>query len=428
MRDAHSLRLPLIAAALSLWLAHSASAVTMDWKFVGDPGNACEVQPPRYCFGAVGDTYNIGTYEVTNAQYAEFLNAKAAADPLQLYSPLMGNPGCGPNIFNCGGITRTGSSGSYTYSAIEGRENWPVNHVSFWDAARFANWLNNGQGSGDTETGAYTLLGGTPIPSNGQTVERNLGAEIFLPNEDEWYKAAYYHPSSASYFDYPAGSDAQTACVAPTATPNSANCLQSQTEQPRSPAPVGSYTGSASPYGTFDQGGNIYEWTDTINRTDASSRQVRGGSFMTIYFVVGAAVRQAFGASSSGGSLGFRVAMIPVGLPDADGDHIPDVLDKCMLDSRNVGSSCDTDQDGYGNPCDPDFDQNFSVSAVDFGTFFIPSFQSGAPSTLGEDMDCNGSVNSNDFSGYFVPKFKGALGGTVPGPSGLPCAGTPGCM
>ena len=29
--------------------------------------------------------------------------------------------------------------------------NKPVNYVSFWDAARFANWLTNGQGSGGTE-------------------------------------------------------------------------------------------------------------------------------------------------------------------------------------------------------------------------------------------------------------------------------------
>jgi hypothetical protein len=38
--------------------------------------------------------------------------------------------------------------------------------------------------------------------------------------------------------------------------------------------------------------------------------------------------------------------------PDSDGDDVPDSLDKCSLDSRNVTSPCDTDGDGYGNPCD----------------------------------------------------------------------------
>ena len=40
-------------------------------------------------------------------------------------------------------------------------------------------------------------------------IARNAGATIFLPSEDEWYKAAYYDAVSTSYFDYPAGSDAR---------------------------------------------------------------------------------------------------------------------------------------------------------------------------------------------------------------------------
>ena len=285
---------------------------------------------------------------------------------------------------------------------------------------------------------------------------------------------------------------------------------------------------------------------------------------------------------------------------DSDGDGIPDVVDRCSLDSRNATSNCDTDQDGYGNPCDADFDENFVINANDFAHYFIPAFQTtpipitnssfelpaitagtsstapvpgwttvgggsagvlqglgglvshpdgsvqngwsdgptftqtfttnlaadtvywlivdigqrtdktpptsitldlgssstvganlltplvffadtppsggwttwvvyfdsgssppglglplridittvttagaeaeydnvrlyshgptaGTPPSHGEDMDCNGVVNSNDFSRFFVPKFKGAFGGAVPGPSGLSCAGVPGC-
>ena len=113
-------------------------------------------------YGAVNYAYNIGTYEVTNSQYAEFLNAKAASDPFGLYSESMGT---------AGGISRSGSSGSYTYGATS--PNMPVNFVSFFDAVRFANWMNNGQGSSNTETGSYTLLGGGDPPSNGNTVTRN---------------------------------------------------------------------------------------------------------------------------------------------------------------------------------------------------------------------------------------------------------------
>ena len=176
----------LCCLLLSLLIAPSASAVTIDWTFIGDPGNACDPQGPEGCFGGVLYAYRIGTYEVTNAQYAEFLNAKASSDPVALYNASMGS--------GFGGITRTGSPGSYNYSAIAGREEMPVNFVLFYDAVRFANWMNNGQGTGDTETGAYTITA-QGIADN--SITRNAGATILLPTEDEWYKAAYYDGISA---------------------------------------------------------------------------------------------------------------------------------------------------------------------------------------------------------------------------------------
>jgi Sulfatase-modifying factor enzyme 1 len=193
------MRAPLLGSLclLSLAIAPSASAVSMAWSPVGNPGNACESQPatpnggPGGCFGAVGYAYAIGTYDVTNAQYVEFLNAKAAADPFGLYHTNM-------SLSSYGGIARSGASGSYTYSATPGRGNLPVNFVGFFDALRFANWMNNGLGSADTETGSYTLLGGTATPSNANSVGRNDGATIVLPSENEWYKAAFRRTKSAT--------------------------------------------------------------------------------------------------------------------------------------------------------------------------------------------------------------------------------------
>jgi len=130
--------------------------------------------------------------------------------------------------------------------------------------------------------------------------------------------------------------------------------------------------------------------------------------------------------------IGYPIASFAGLAPDGDADGIPDVLDKCTLDSRNASapSTCDTDVDGYGNVCDGDFDQNYSINSNDFSQKFLPSFKNppGVAPVLGQDMDCNGTVNSTDFTMFFVPKFKGALGGPVPGPSGLSCAGTAGCM
>ena len=70
-------RLLVFAALLFVLPAHA--EVTIDWVTVGDPGNACDTQTDG-CFGAVAYAYQIGKYEVTNAQYAEFLNAVAATD------------------------------------------------------------------------------------------------------------------------------------------------------------------------------------------------------------------------------------------------------------------------------------------------------------------------------------------------------------
>ncbi len=295
---------PLASSLLgSLLIASSASAVSMDWTPIGEPGNACDTKP-QGCFGSVGYTYNIGTYEVTNAQYVEFLNAKAASDPLGLYNTNMGS-----SIY--GGITQN-CSPSCTYSVISGRGDMPVNFVSFYDSLRFTNWLNNGHGSASTETGAYTLLGGTATPSNGTTVTRNGGATIVLTSEDEWYKAAYHNAiglAAIDYFDYPAGSDTQTACSTPTATPNSANCDQAV----RNLTIRGSYTGSASPYGTFDQGGNVWEWNEAILRGSDGGldRGVRGAAFFNTRIALAALTQGIFSPENEVDYVGFRIAMIP---------------------------------------------------------------------------------------------------------------------
>ena len=69
-------------------------------------------------------------------------------------------------------ITQSGSSGNYSYSVTGSygqAANCPIFDVSWGDAARFCNWLQNDQpdgaeGPGTTETGAYTLNGATSMP------------------------------------------------------------------------------------------------------------------------------------------------------------------------------------------------------------------------------------------------------------------------
>ncbi|MCH8149124.1 MAG: PEP-CTERM sorting domain-containing protein, partial [Planctomycetes bacterium] len=62
--------------ALLFGQSDAASAqVTFDWTTVGNVGNA----PDTTGFGSVANEHRIAKHEVTNAQYAEFLNKVDAA-------------------------------------------------------------------------------------------------------------------------------------------------------------------------------------------------------------------------------------------------------------------------------------------------------------------------------------------------------------
>src|SRR6185295_16877972 len=96
----------------------------------------------------------IGKYEVTNSQYVEFLNGvdPSGANTLALYNTSMTSQGCGGINFD------PAAPVGARYTVKPGRSNNPVVYISWYDAARFTNWLHNGQGNGNTESGAYTLL------------------------------------------------------------------------------------------------------------------------------------------------------------------------------------------------------------------------------------------------------------------------------
>jgi MYXO-CTERM domain-containing protein len=323
----------LAALAVVVFSLVPARAITIPTVPVGNAGNTGDVQNDG-TFGAVAYNYRIGTTEVTVGQYTDFLNALAATDTYALYNTSMAT-----NL-NIAGIARSGSSGSYTYSVI-GSPNKPVTYVSWGGAARFANWLHNGQptgaqDAGTTEDGAYTLNGATSNAAL-NAVSRNSGATWFIPSEDEWYKAAYHkndgvtgnywhYPTSTDsipYSDQPPGSDAPTqsntanflkddsmangyddgyAVTGSTSLSSSQNYLTN----------AGAYTLSASPYGTFDQGGNVYEWNEALISIGGNLfRAYRGGSWKNSFAILAASGQFANPPAFESDLIGFRVATIP---------------------------------------------------------------------------------------------------------------------
>lgn len=341
----------------------------IDFVPVDDLGNASDNPDSNgLTFGGVDYSYNIAKYETTYGQYVEFLNAVAKSDPYQLFNDGMQID----KLLN--GISRSDKDGNYRYNLLDSDSaNKPVNYVNFLDAIRFTNWMHNGQGAGDTESGAYAI---TTAQLVGATRRNNIAtykvkgvldvevgdqaqfsgltgsgfdarstitsirktkkftfltienenpngiawgtgiltvipathasdAKYWIPTENEWYKAAYYNPTlnsgAGGYYDWATQSDSTPGNTIGD-LPNQANIRTTErfTNSEFFPKPdpvlgpnmltaVGSFTNSASYYGTFDMDGNLTEWNESIydqtsafgdyNASGNGTRSKRGASF-----------------------------------------------------------------------------------------------------------------------------------------------------
>jgi len=311
-----------VAAVLGS-LAVPAHAVTIDLVPVGNAGNANDPATGNV-YGGVGYDYQIGKYDVTIGQYTAFLNAvdTNGTNPNNIYNSSMAT-----NL-NIAGISYTaGASAGAKYAVINNggnSSNRPITYVSWFDAARFANWMTNGQGSGSTEDGAYTLNGAT----TGNAVAVNLGAAFRLPTENEFYKAAFYDPTlnggAGGYYAYATqsdtdpgnqiGSDANQANYRPGGV-YSVTRSSSYDSNQNYLTDVGAFSGSGSFYGTFDQSGNVYQWND-LDGTAGSSRGLPGGNWGdTSPFGLSSSENNSSDPSNENSLIGFRLAA-PVAVPE----------------------------------------------------------------------------------------------------------------
>ncbi len=287
---------------------------SLQFVSVGNPNNPPDPATGSL-YGSVGYMFQMGKYDVTVGQYCQFLNSVAKADPYGLYSYGMASDL--PTIH----LTQGGSSGSYSY-AVTGSDsqaaNCPIVDVSFGDAARFCNWLQNGQptapeGNGTTETGVYTLNGATLM-----AVTRNANATYFIPSENEFYKAAYYDPmlngGAGGYWTYPTKSNIapnNSLDLSATST-NDANYDDgSYTDSTNYLTPVGTFLDSPGPYGTYDMGGDVSQWNEATIQVVVPERGLRGGSWDYNFSTLASSLRYGYPPTVEINDVGFRVASVP---------------------------------------------------------------------------------------------------------------------
>ena len=326
-----------------------------------------------YGYGAVGYDYRIGTYEVTIGQYNTFLNAVAASDPFELYNTSMGTDlniagitrsgspgtytysvdGSGDrpityvSFYNAAMFTNWLHNGATTSSSITSGayqiSTGTVTQVS--RSSNVATLTSSGHtlSAGDqvtvsgttgynvtsvvtavtTNTFSFAQTGSDQVATaasgnmTGASATRDAGATWWLPSEDEWVKAAYYDPGTGNYSLHANQSNSITTNTIGAA--GGANYFDGDFATTQSGylptqnylTDVGAYGLTTSFYGTYDQGGNVWEWNEAILGTTGFSRGLRGGSWDNDELELRASSFSGIEPSYESYAFGFRVASVP---------------------------------------------------------------------------------------------------------------------
>jgi formylglycine-generating enzyme required for sulfatase activity len=283
-----------VRSALADIFGNGANTFEVEFVTIGDPGNVADTAGDPNPAGSVPYVYRIGKYEISE----EMIDKANALGGL--------------------GITKDTRG-----------PNKPATRVSWFEAARFVNWLNTSSGNApaykfvegecfEEETGCFQLW--TPVDAGYNTANpfRNTLARYFLPTVDEWYKAAFYDPATVTYFNFPTESDTPPIPVASGTAPGTA-VFDQPFEQ--GPADI-MLAGGPSPFGTIGQAGNVHEWDETeldlTNDDPIAVRGLRGSSWLPVSgnpLGLSSSFRNWAVPEFSIGTVGFRVVNISVPEP-----------------------------------------------------------------------------------------------------------------
>jgi formylglycine-generating enzyme len=252
-----------VFAALTCWITiascafgdtfgSGANTFTIDFVTIGNPGNAADATGNPNPAGDVAYSYRLGQFEVSE-QMIDKANALGGL-----------------------GITKDTRG-----------PNKPATTVTWYEAARFANWLNTSSGNAPAYKfdagGNFQLWGPLDLGYDPSNLYRNSLAKYFLPSVDEWYKAAFYNSLNGLYTNYPSGNSPPAPMFSGTLPGTAVFTDSMSTSRPTAPADIND-AGGLSSYGVMAMAGNVWEWEETefdlLNDLPTADRGNRGGSFL----------------------------------------------------------------------------------------------------------------------------------------------------
>ncbi len=312
---------------------------------VGAPGNRGMLESERYYnlpgppngpgpgkhittdWGRVDYEYRMGVTEVTVGQWFEFIKVAypvwrelgfnhSSSDFMGLYTVNTAPPNS-PANYQIG-----------LASVLPQILNTPQ-QMQWRAAAMYCNWMHHGAPTGPNvdlsvfRTGAYDVstFRRNPDGTYSDQITKSEGALYWIPDLDEWTKAAYYDPNrygngKEGYWYFPYQSQERPVPGNPGEGEAYGTMVAGGTDYPLE---VGSYPDVHSPWGLLDLAGGVREWTETVPNpafineyglvTQTGNRLFKGDSWSQSTGGI-ALPNDGLGGSAGffGGSNGFRLA------------------------------------------------------------------------------------------------------------------------
>jgi len=269
---------------------------------------------PNASYQVILSPYYMGKFEVTNAEYVEFLNEEGN----QIEGDYVGTPVTWIDM--SGAATHLGIEGSFpNFTVKSGYESRPVVYVSWWGAVAYCNWLSERYGF-DKCYGDHSADGLSRWGTNGANYHpENNGYR--LATEAEWEYACRGGDENLAnfYSTYYWGNSLD-------ATIGINKCWYGYSWG--GTCTTGNHTnigyGGSHPQDLYDMSGNVWEWcgdwsgdypsgtyTDPIGSLTGSYRVLRGGSYYSDALRCRSANRNFIIPGYRDDDLGFRLVRTP---------------------------------------------------------------------------------------------------------------------